>query len=140
MIEIESDAAGDPLAFVFKTIADPYVGQISLMRVRSGTLKPDLSLTNTRSGADERLAKLATMTGKETELVDSAPAGDIVAVAKLNDRDPFAGDDEEAEGISVAVGGGAGLVALPENLPFMREEGGGPNPAAQTLDGELIDR
>ncbi len=85
LIEIESDAAGDPLAFVFKTIADPYVGQISLMRVRSGTLKPDLSLTNTRSGADEKLAKLATMIGKETELVDSAPAGDIVAVAKLTD-------------------------------------------------------
>jgi elongation factor G len=85
LIEVESDAAGDPLAFVFKTIADPYVGQISLMRVRSGTLKPDLTLTNSRSGADEKLAKLATMTGKETELVDAAPAGDIVAVAKLTD-------------------------------------------------------
>jgi len=85
LIEIESDATGDPLAFVFKTIADPYVGQISLLRVRSGTLKPDLTVTNTRSGADEKLAKLATMTGKETELVDAAPAGDIVAVAKLTD-------------------------------------------------------
>jgi elongation factor G len=85
LIEVESNASGDPLAFVFKTVADPYVGQISLMRVRSGTLKPDMSLTNTRSGTDERLTKLATMTGKETELVDSAPAGDIVAVAKLND-------------------------------------------------------
>ena len=85
IIEIESDPAGDPLVFVFKTIADPYVGQISLMRVRSGTLKPDLTITNTRSGADEKLAKLATMTGKETVLVDSAPAGDIIAVAKLTD-------------------------------------------------------
>ena len=85
IIEIESDPAGDPLVFVFKTIADPYVGQISLMRVRSGTLKPDLTITNTRSGVDEKLTKLATMTGKETELVDSAPAGDIIAVAKLTD-------------------------------------------------------
>jgi elongation factor G len=84
-IEIESDPNKDPLAFVFKTIADPYVGQISLLRVRSGTLKPDLTITNTRSGTDEKLAKLATMIGKETELVDSAPAGDIVAVAKLTD-------------------------------------------------------
>ena len=83
LIEIESDASGDPLVFVFNTIADPYVGQISLLRVRSGTLKPDLTLTNSRTGTDERLAKLATMTGKETELVDAAPAGDIVAVAKL---------------------------------------------------------
>lgn len=84
-IEVVSDAAGDPLAFVFKTIADPYVGQISLMRIRSGTLKPEMTLSNSRSGSDEKLAKLATMIGKETDLVESAPAGDIIAVAKLSD-------------------------------------------------------
>jgi elongation factor G len=84
-IEVASDASGDPLAFVFKTIADPYVGQISLMRIRSGTLKPDIVLSNSRSGSDEKLSKIATMIGKETVLLDSAPAGDIVAVAKLTD-------------------------------------------------------
>lgn len=84
-VEVMSDVAGDPLGFVFKTIADPYVGQISLMRIRSGELKPDNSLTNSRTGSDEKLAKIATMIGKETELVPSAPAGDIVAVAKLSD-------------------------------------------------------
>ncbi len=84
-VEIPSDETADPLAFVFKTIADPYVGQISLMRIRSGTLKPETVLTNSRSGSDEKLAKIATMIGKETELVGAAPAGDIVAVAKLND-------------------------------------------------------
>jgi len=83
-VEVMSDPAGDPLGFVFKTIADPYVGQISLMRIRSGELKPDISLTNSRTGSDEKLAKIATMIGKETELVPSAPAGDIVAVAKLS--------------------------------------------------------
>jgi elongation factor G len=86
-VEVVSDVSGDPLAFVFKTIADPYVGQISLMRVRSGTLKPETTLSNSRSGSDEKLAKIATMIGKETELVASAPAGDIVAVAKLSDTD-----------------------------------------------------
>ena len=84
-VEVFSDPTGDPLAFVFKTIADPYVGQISLMRIRSGELKPDISLANSRSGSDEKLTKIATMIGKETELVQSAPAGDIVAVAKLGD-------------------------------------------------------
>ncbi|MCJ7781661.1 MAG: elongation factor G, partial [Acidimicrobiia bacterium] len=84
-VEVPSDVSGDPLAFVFKTIADPYVGQISLMRVRSGTLKPETMLSNSRSGSDEKLMKIATMIGKETELVTSAPAGDIVAVAKLSD-------------------------------------------------------
>ena len=85
IVEVASDVSGDPLAFVFKTIADPYVGQISLMRVRSGTLKPETMLSNSRSGSDEKLMKIATMIGKETELVTSAPAGDIVAVAKLSD-------------------------------------------------------
>jgi elongation factor G len=84
-VEIEKDTKGDPLAFVFKTLADPYVGQISLIKVLSGTLTPETHLTNGRSGQDERLAKVATMFGNETTLVSSAPAGDIVAVAKLID-------------------------------------------------------
>jgi len=84
-VEIPKDPNGDPLAFVFKTIADPYVGQISMMKVLSGTLKPETQLTNVRSGQDERLAKIATMFGKETLLVDAAPAGDIVVAAKLSD-------------------------------------------------------
>ena len=85
VIEIPSDATAEPLAFVFKTIADPYVGQISLMRIRSGTLKPEITLWNSRSGSDEKLTKIATVIGKETELVGSATAGDIIAVAKLSD-------------------------------------------------------
>ena len=82
---IEKDPDQDPLAFVFKTLADPYVGQISLMKVMSGTLRPETMLTNSRSGQSERLAKIATMFGKETTLVDAAPAGDIIAAAKLVD-------------------------------------------------------
>ncbi len=84
-IEIAKDPNAEPLAFVFKTIADPYVGQISLMKVMSGTIKPETHLTNSRTGTDERLARIATMFGKETTLVDAAPAGDIVAAAKLSD-------------------------------------------------------
>ncbi len=84
-IPIEKDPNGEPLAFVFKTLADPYVGQISLLKVLSGTLKPETHLTSGRSGQDERLAKIATMFGSETTLVAAAPAGDIIAVAKLID-------------------------------------------------------
>jgi elongation factor G len=84
-IEIDKDPAAEPLAFVFKTLADPYVGQISLMKVMSGTLTPETHLTNGTSGQDERLAKIATMFGNETTLVASAPAGDIIAAAKLID-------------------------------------------------------
>jgi len=84
-IEIEKDPNGDPLAFVFKTLADAYVGQISLMKVLSGTLTPETHLTNGRSGQDERLAKIATLFGNQTTLVAGAPAGDIIAAAKLID-------------------------------------------------------
>lgn len=84
-VEVPKDPEADPLAFVFKTLADPYVGQISLFKVMSGTIKPETHLTNGRSGQDERLAKIATMFGKETTLVAAAPAGDIVAAAKLVD-------------------------------------------------------
>ena len=84
-VDVPKDPNGDPLAFVFKTFADPYVGQVSMFKVLSGTLKPETHLTNGRSGHEERLAKIATMFGKETTLVAGAPAGDIVAAAKLQE-------------------------------------------------------
>ncbi len=84
LVEVESSVDGDPLAFVFKTIADPYVGQISMFKVLSGTIKAESTLTNTRTGSDERLAKIAALAGKESELVNELAAGDIGAVTKLN--------------------------------------------------------
>jgi elongation factor G len=84
-IEIEGTPSGDPLVFVFRTIADPYVGQISLFKVFSGTVKPETHLFNSRSGAEERFAKIATLQGKESQLVSELPAGDLGAVAKLTD-------------------------------------------------------
>ena len=82
-IDVTADAGGDPLAFVFKTIADPYVGQVSLFRVVSGTVRPDDHLVNSRTGGDERLHGLLTMRGKEQESASELVAGDIGAVAKL---------------------------------------------------------
>ncbi|MGD2051187.1 MAG: elongation factor G [Acidimicrobiia bacterium] len=84
-VEIEGSPSGDPLALVFKTITDPYVGQISYFRVLSGTVKAEDVLHNTRSGADERFAKVAVMIGKESELVQELPAGDLGVVAKLDE-------------------------------------------------------
>ncbi len=83
--EVASDPAGDPLAVVFKTIADPYVGHVSLFKVLSGTIRPDDHLVNTRTGHDERLHNLSALRGKETVPVSSLPAGDIGAAAKLTD-------------------------------------------------------
>lgn len=82
-VDLRTD--GDPLIQVFKTVADPYVGQISMFRVLSGKVTPEVSLHNQRSNDDEKLSKIAVMVGKESELVDELPMGDLGAVAKLND-------------------------------------------------------
>ena len=84
-IDVASDPAGPPLARVFKTISDPYVGKISLLRVLSGTIKPDTVLINSRTHADERLHVLERLQGKEAHPVTEVMAGDIVAVPKLAD-------------------------------------------------------
>lgn len=82
--QVQPDSTGQPLAFVFKTIADPYVGQLSLFKVLSGTVKPDDHLVNTRSHNDERLHGIFTMRGKEQTPVIDVPAGDLAAVSKLS--------------------------------------------------------
>ena len=83
--EVACDPTGDPLAFVFKTVADPYVGKVSLFKVLSGTLVPDVVLANPRSHTDERLHTLFTLRGKEHVDVTEVQAGDLAAVAKLSD-------------------------------------------------------
>jgi len=81
--EVAVDPAGQPLAFVFRTVADPYVGKVSFLKVLSGTIRPDTVLTNPRSHTDEKLHNLFTMRGKEQDTLPELPAGDIGAVAKL---------------------------------------------------------
>jgi elongation factor G len=82
-VEVACDPAGQPLVWVFKTIADPYVGKISLFKVASGTVRPDAVLFNPRSRTEERLHALFSMRGKEQIALGEVPAGDIGAVAKL---------------------------------------------------------
>jgi elongation factor G len=82
--DVAPDAAGRPLAYVFKTLADPYVGQLSLLKVLSGTIHHDEHLVNSRSGTDERLHTLFALRGREHLDVKEVPAGDFVAVAKLS--------------------------------------------------------
>jgi elongation factor G len=82
-IEVADDATAQPLARVFKTIVDPFVGRISLLQIVSGTLRPDVVLVNSRTRSDERLHVLEAMRGKEAAPVSEAVAGDIVAIPKL---------------------------------------------------------
>jgi elongation factor G len=81
--EIVADPAADPLAFVFKTVSDQYVGQVSMFKVLSGTLRPDIVLRDVRTGADERLHSLLRICGAEQTPAGTLVAGDIGAVTKL---------------------------------------------------------
>jgi elongation factor G len=78
--------AGEPVsAFVFKTIADPYAGRLSLFRVMSGTLKSDSSVVNVRTGSAERMGGISTLQGKHLEAIGELRAGDLGVIAKLKE-------------------------------------------------------
>jgi elongation factor G len=102
-VEITPDAAGQPLAFVFKTIADRHVGQISLLKVLSGTIKTDEHLVNPRTSTDERLHGLFAIRGREHLDLSAVVAGDIAAVAKLSGT--ATGDTLAPKGTPVVVPG-----------------------------------
>ena len=71
--------------FVFKTIADPFVGHISIFKVLTGHLSANMSLINRRNGREEHPSKLYTIFGKSLDEVSVLHAGDIGAVMKLDD-------------------------------------------------------
>ena len=70
-------------AFVFKTIVDPFVGKISVLKVVTGKLNSGDEVYNERAGKVEKLGKLFFLRGKSQQELNYAEAGDIVAVAKL---------------------------------------------------------
>lgn len=70
-------------ARVFKTIVDPFIGKYTLMKICTGVLKPDSTIYNVNKDAEEKVAKVYLLRGKETIEVPELKAGDIGAVAKL---------------------------------------------------------
>ena len=79
-----SDDEGAPCCFVFKTIADPFSGQLNMVRVVSGTISSDSTLKNMRTEEPERLGTLLYLDGKtQTPCKDVLGPGAIVAVGKL---------------------------------------------------------
>jgi elongation factor G len=72
-------------AFVWKTIADPFAGRITMLRVVAGTLKSDATVCNVTRDATERLGHLLVLQGKTQTHVAELKAGDLGAVAKLKD-------------------------------------------------------
>ncbi|HEY7951281.1 MAG TPA: elongation factor G [Solirubrobacterales bacterium] len=89
-IEIEPDEDGPLVAYVFKTLADPYTGRVNLFRVYRGTLGSDSQAFNVGGGQKERIGQLGQPLGKELRPATELGAGDVGAVAKL--KETHAGD------------------------------------------------
>ena len=84
-VELAVNESGAAAAVIFKTIADPFVGKLSYFKVISGKMSADTPLVNMRTGAPERIGKVLIIRGKKQEEVPYVGAGDIGAVAKLQD-------------------------------------------------------
>ena len=82
-VEIACDAVAPTCAYVFKTVADPFVGKLSFVKVLAGKLTSTSNVVNSRTGQAERLGKMLTICGKKQSDTAAIPAGDIGAVAKL---------------------------------------------------------
>ncbi|MDI6844510.1 MAG: elongation factor G [Candidatus Saccharicenans sp.] len=86
-------------ALVFKTISDPYAGRISIMRVFSGKVSPDATVSNITKDTDEKLGGLFYLQGKEQIPAGQTKAGDIVATSKL--KATLTGDTLCAKGAEI---------------------------------------
>ena len=82
-IVIKADPSAKPVVFVFKTLADSFLGKISLAKVVSGKVTEGMSLHNFRAEKDEKLGSVFFIRGKNKEDCPEAAAGDIVALGKL---------------------------------------------------------
>ncbi|MBM4165536.1 MAG: elongation factor G [Ignavibacteria bacterium] len=84
-IIIPMESKGEPVGFIFKTVSEPHVGELSFFKVYSGTFTHGLDLVNQKNGKPERLSQLYVMNGKERKEVGHVFAGDLAAVVKLKD-------------------------------------------------------
>ncbi|UZN02989.1 elongation factor G [Cellulomonas sp. S1-8] len=82
-VQVAPDPHGPTLVHVFRTVADPFVGQVTVFRVLSGTVRPGDRLVNTTTRTEERVPGLFRLRGKEHTPLDAAVAGQVAAVAKL---------------------------------------------------------
>ncbi len=76
-------ASGEPVAFVYRIMSEPHVGDYSFFRIYSGTLRSGDDLQNATTGVSERLGQLFSINGHERDTVEQMEAGDIGALVKL---------------------------------------------------------
>jgi elongation factor G len=101
VVQVEASDSAPAAAFVWKTVADPFAGRITLFRVVQGTLKADSTLQNLTRTTPERLGSLTLLQGKTQTTVPEIKAGDLGAVAKL--KDTLTSDLLADKGVSIGV-------------------------------------
>ena len=82
--QMKPDPDGHPTLFIYKTIADPFVGRLSLFRVCSGTMTPDTIMYNANKNVDERIGQIFVLRGRKQIPVKELVCGDLGAIAKLS--------------------------------------------------------
>lgn len=84
-VELPLNSAGQPVVFVFKTVSEGHLGDMSYFKVFSGTIKPGMELSNQQTRSNERVAQIYSFQGKNRIELPSVAAGDIGAMVKLKD-------------------------------------------------------
>jgi elongation factor G len=102
-VELAADPGAHVSALVWKSVADRYAGMLSVLRVFSGTLRKDMTVLNSRTGARERVGKILRLHGEQTEEVTQVLPGQIAAIPKL--KDTHTGDTlcDEKHGLTIAM-------------------------------------
>ncbi len=96
-VDVKVSPAEPFLGQVFRSVVDPFAGQLTLFRVLTGTLKSDSEFVNLTTGSKERTGKILLLNGKETEVVDEVGPGDLAAMTKL--KHTHFGDTIAAPGV-----------------------------------------
>jgi len=99
--EINPDVNAPFYGLVVKTLADPFAGKLSIIRVFSGTITPDGILYNPNKDVKEKYSQLLIMEGKKQQPIEQAVAGDIIALAKL--KDTATGDTLTSEDKGIVI-------------------------------------
>lgn len=95
-------SSSEPLAaLVFKTIIDPYAGQLNLVRVFSGKIMPDSVIYNATKKSKERVGQILHLVGKKHEAAGQAVSGDIIAIAKLKDTQTGDSFSDEKKAVTI---------------------------------------
>jgi elongation factor G len=99
--DVAPDPAGQPLAYVFKTVSESHLGDMSYVRCFSGTLKSGLDLSNQQTRSGERVTQVYSLQGKSRVDMSSIPAGDIGVLVKLKDTHTGNSLASSASGLSI---------------------------------------